>query len=214
MKPVTSCYTILACTLAFSLFFSGCAKPPVETKPDFNAPVTFEPVHVAGISPAEVTRSELQPGLAATYYRDFFKRDLKYLPEGKDPEYPSFAGKPILQINHQFNRKNVFDSGSNRGVGLRMAGYIDFAESGVYELQALSNDGIFLHIDGQLALSDPKQHSDRLSNLAFVTIDTPGWYPVTIEYFQRKGTAALKLFWKVPGSSEQVPLPPEAYGHR
>ena len=80
-------------------------------------------------------------------------------------------------------------------------------------MQALSNDGIFLYLDDQLVLSDPKHHSDRLSNLAFVTIDTPGWYPVTIEYFQRKGTAALKLFWKTPAGEEQVPLPAEAYAH-
>lgn len=204
-------FIISACT--FLLLLTGCTKP-VEKKTDFSAPVAFEPIQISGLSPAKINGDELQPGLAALYYRNFFKRDLKYLPKGKDPEYPSKASKPILYLNHQFDRGNVFDSGSNRGVGLRMTGYIEFTEKGIYEMQALSNDGIYLYIDGKLAISDPKQHSDRLSNLAFVTIDSPGWYPVTIEYFQRKGTSALKLFWKQPGNPTQQPLPEAAYGHK
>ena len=94
-----------------------------------------------------------------------------------------------------------------------MKGYIHFPEAGQYEMQALSNDGFILTLAGKLAISDPEQHSDRLSNIASVSINSPGWYQVVIEYFQRKGTAAVKLMWKTPGSSDLTPLPPSVYAH-
>ena len=81
-------------------------------------------------------------------------------------------------------------------------------------MQALSNDGFILYLAEKLAINDPEQHSDRLSNVAFVEIQKPGWYPVMIEYFQRKGTAALKLMWKQPGTNDFIPLPPSVYAHR
>ncbi len=170
-------------------------------------------IEVTGISPAKVAEVDLQPGLASWYYLEFFERDLQNLPKSDRSLYPSFAGKPILQLNHQFDEQNIFDSGTNRGVGIRMKGYINFPEAGHYEMQALSNDGVILHLSDNLAINDPEQHSDRLSNIAYVSINSPGWYQTVIEYFQRKGTAALKLMWKTPGSSEFVPLPESAYGH-
>lgn len=213
MKPLAAATRLIIGSFTIVILLIGCSKT-VEKKPDFNTPITFEPVYVSGLSPSPVRRNILHPGLAALYYTEFFKRDLKHLPKGKHPDYPSFEGKPIPQLNHQFDRDTVFDSGTNRGVGIRMTGYIEFPDKGVYEMQALSNDGVILYIDKHLVLSDPKQHADRLSNLAFITIDTPGWYPVIVEYFQRKGTSALKLFWKVPGDTRQQPLPQAAYGHK
>ncbi len=170
-------------------------------------------IEVSGISPAKVAEVDLQPGLASRYYLEFFERDLQNLPKSDRSQYPSFAGKPILHLNHQFDEQNIFDSGTNRGVGIRMKGYIYFPEAGHYEMQALSNDGVIMRLSDNLMINDPEQHSDRLSDIAYVSINSPGWYQTVIEYFQRKGTAALKLMWKTPGSSEFVPLPPPAYGH-
>ena len=75
-----------------------------------------------------------------------------------------------------------------------MKGYLNLTEPGIYEFQALSNDGIVLRMSGQTVLSDPAQHSDNLSNIGRVTVLTAGWYPIIVEYFQRKGTAALSFF--------------------
>lgn len=97
---------------------------------------------------------------------------------------------------------------------MRLNGYLNFPDPGVYEMQALSNDGIVMSISGNVALSDPEQHSDRLSNIAHISIDQPGWYQVDIDYFQRKGTAALKLLWKVPGAKTFVPVPKQTYAHK
>ena len=210
-------YLFVAAAATTLLLAGGCAAPPEssakEPAPDFTAPLEFEPIAVEGLKPAQVSAETIKPGLDALYYIDFFKRDLTALPKGKSTEYHSFRKKPIQKLDHQFGQEPVFDSNSNRGVGMRMTGFLHFPENGVYELQALSNDGILLYLDDQLVLSDPKQHSDRMSNLGLVTIDTGGWYPLEVEYFQRKGTATLRLFWKKPGASDQEVVPASAYGH-
>jgi hypothetical protein len=203
--------TSLCVSIFLILLIAGCTAQQEHPKTGFSAPVEFAPIYVKGLTPATVDAETLQPGLAATYYLDFFKRHLKHLPPESDP---GLKGKPIMQINHQFDKKTVFDSGYNRGVGMRLTGYIHFDTSGVYEMQSLSNDGMILSIDDKLVISDPEQHADRLSNIGFVTIDKQGWYKMKLEYFQRKGTAALKLFWTTPGSEKQLPVPASAYRHR
>ena len=93
---------------------------------DWDKPVDFEPITVTDVAPAEILESELKPGLTSWYYLEFFKRDLRELPKSKYTGDPTFAGKPILQLNHQFDKNKVFGSGTNQGVGIRMSGYIHF----------------------------------------------------------------------------------------
>lgn len=168
----------------------------------------------ADLSPAKNVEGRLKPGLDPIYYLDYFKRDVRRLPSGEQSSvYTVFHGAPILELNHSFGKGEVFASGASRGVGIRMRGYLQFDQSGEYTVQALANDGIIVRIDGVEVLSDPMQHSDRLTDASRLTIAVPGWYPLEIDYFQRKGTATLKLLWQPPGSDAQVPIPAGAYGH-
>ena len=81
--------------------------------------------------PAHIKQSAIQPGLDVVYYKKFYKRHLRFLPEGKSPEYPSFRGKPITHLNHQFGKDEVFDSGESRGIGMRMTGYLNLTDTGL-----------------------------------------------------------------------------------
>jgi hypothetical protein len=208
MKMISTIWRLFIVSVISVLLFATYAAGA-----DGAEPIVFQPIDVSGIDPEEVAEGDLKPGLTSWYYLDFFERDLRELPKNDRSEYPSFSGKPVLQLNYQFDKQNILDSGTNRGVGLRMKGYIHFPEVGHYDMQALSNDGFILYLSNKLAINDPEQHSDRLSNIAYVAIKSPGWYQIVIEYFQRKGTAALKLMWKTPGSTDFVPLPQSAYAH-
>ena len=192
------------------LFFSYSIAIAAKTEET----IVFKPVYLSNLEPSPAQTDELLPGLDVLYYEEFFERDVRLLPKAERSQYRSFRGQPIEQLNHQFGKDEVFDSGTNRGVAMRLQGYLNFQDSGVYDMQALSNDGIVVSIASNIALSDPEQHSDRLSNIAHITIDKPGWYQVDIDYFQRKGTAALKLLWRVPGTESFVPVPKHAYGHK
>ncbi len=171
------------------------------------------PITFSFISPEKPAETSLKNGLQVTYYLKFFKRDLNYINKMKPGEFKSFEGKPITHLDHQFGKNEVFDSGTSRGVALRMKGYLFFPEAGMYSMQALSNDGVFIYLSGELVISDPKQHADSLSQVANITINKAGWYQLHVDYFQRKGTAALKLLWKTPTNSKFVAIPASSYGH-
>ena len=189
------------------------AVPHSEAAKDFSKPVEYEPLHVKNIDPEIVSLEKLAKGLSVVYYLDFFERHLDGIPEDKSSSFIKRKGKPIFELNHQFAKEEVFDSGTNRGVAMRMSGYLVIKEKGLYQFQALSNDGVKVMLSGETVISDPEQHSDRLSNIGHVTFGKTGHYPLKVEYFQRKGTAALKLFWKAPGSQDFVPIPAHAYIH-
>lgn len=160
----------------------------------------------------KVGEQEIAQGLATRYYLDFKKRHLQYLPTIE--QFAGQKGNPTLELNHQFGKKRVFESGTNRSVGVRFSGFLHFEKTGIYGFQVLSNDGVILYLDGKILLNDPQQHSDRLSNIGTVEISEVGYYPIVVEYFQRKGTAALKLFWQKPESNEMAIIPAAAYWHR
>lgn len=180
---------------------------------DFDKPVEYAPIHIDGLEPEAISIERLQHGLTAVYYLDYFERHLDSIPTSAVSRYKQVKGGPILEINHQFDKEEVFDSGTNRGVAMRMSGYLHIEEKGEYQFQALSNDGVRVVLAGKTIISDPEQHSDRLSNIGYAAIDHPGYYGIVVEYFQRKGTAALKLSWKPPQTEEFVPIPQNVYVH-
>ncbi len=187
-------FTLMVCCLA------GCAKQPL-LRQQLSAP-------------AAVIPAELAPGLSVIYLDKFYRRtgQMPTLAEAKTKGRP---GKPLFQLNHQFAHEGlVFDSGAQKGVGMVLAGYIYLGESGEYRFQALANDGIEFSLEGKLIFEDPAVHSDRLSPEGTVDVVAPGWYPILIRYFQRKGTATLKLYWQPPGATEFSIIPAEIYAHQ
>lgn len=192
---------LVLCTM---LLFTASVRTSVAEE---SGPAT-EHNYITGLPLLSEEVARLQPGLLPAYYYNYFARNVGMMPKGKGK-----AGQPILELNHQFGRGEVFDSGTNRGVGVRMKGALHFPATGTYTLQTLSNDGVRVYLNDKLVLSDPTQHSDQLSPESAVSVSVAGWYPIRIDYFQRKGTAALKLYWKTPGSDERVIVPAKALGH-
>ena len=180
-------------TALYLLFAGGCAGPVGKETAVFDA-------------------AELKPGLSVLYL-DGGYRFVKQIPKGTKAKKKGRPGEPVMQINHQFGTGEVFDSGRSRKIGVLLDGYIQFDRSGTYALQALSNDGVEVYVDGKLIVSDPNVHSDRLSDVGEYTSEQGGWQPLHIRYFQRKGSAALKLYWRPPGTTEFEIVPVQAYGH-
>jgi len=178
------------------LIISGCAGGPPQT------PSTIR----------SMDDQSLNPGLSVLYFNRFV-RHVGQLPEGKSAERAGRVGAPIPMLDHRFGKGEVFGSGRSRGVGLQLTGFIRFDAPGEYVLKARSNDGIRLYINGQMIFEDPTVHSDRFSPEGSVQVTTAGWYPLLIQYFQRKGTATLELYWQIPGADGFKIIPAEAYAH-
>lgn len=190
-------FAILSLLMACGLV--GCAKKA--------------PVRQQYQTPAAVTAMELSPGLAVFYFEKFYRKtgQMPSLLEAKSQGRP---GKALIQLDHKFAQDGlVFDSGKSVGVGMVLAGYLHLAESGEYRFQAMANDGIEFSLDGNILFEDPTVHGDRLSPVGIANIEKGGWYPIIIRYFQRKGTATLKLYWQPPGATEFSIIPAEIYAH-
>lgn len=158
--------------------------------------------------------SALEPGLAVLYFDKIFVRHLDRLPQGEKALERGRPGAPIPNLDHQFGRSEIFDSGTNRGLGMEISGYIRLDRPGTYGFQAKSNDGFRLYIDGRLLIDDPGWHSDRLSPKAQLPVTEPGWYSLRARYFQRKGTAAIHLYWRPPGEDAFFIVPAKVLAHQ
>lgn len=155
--------------------------------------------------------SSLEQGLSV-YFRYSFYRHIDNMPEDDSMIAEGKAGKTVPFLNHQF-KESVFDSKSEKGVGVFLTGYLKMKEAGTYQFKAMSNDGIRVMVNEEEVVLDPTVHSDRFSPVGRMTIDEPGWYQLTVKYFQRKGTARLELYWQPPGSESFEIIPAAAYGH-
>ncbi len=161
----------------------------------------------------EIIKNRLAPGLRVLYFNGNY-RHVRQIPDGDRAILEKGRpGLPILMIDNKFGANEVFDSGRNREVGVQMKGYLHLEKKGSYEFQALSNDGVEIIIDGNSILIDPGVHSDRLSNIETLSVQDTGWHSLMVKYFQRKGTAAITLFWKTPGKDEFEVIPARVYGH-
>lgn len=153
----------------------------------------------------------LQAGLPVYFVYDFY-RTLGQMPSDASMVSRGEPGQVVPLLDHQFG-DGVFDSRHKKGVGVFMKGYLRLVRTGLYRFFAMANDGIRVQVAGKTVVLDPAFHSDRLSETGEISISQPGWYPLTVKYFQRKGTARLTLYWLPPGATDFTPIPAGAYGH-
>ena len=157
----------------------------------------------------------LKPGLAVLYYYQFAGKHIDALFSSKFAVDTGKPGEPIRYLNHDFGKGNVFGSGRNKDIGVQLEGYINMSKPGEYWFRAYANDGIRVYVNGQVIVDDPRWHEkgSRYSEPLNIRISEPGWYPILVRYFQHRGTAALKLYWKTPEAADYEIIPAEAYGH-
>jgi hypothetical protein len=175
------------------------------------------PILVTGLSPLNPQPADaaLVSGLSIAYFYDYKHRHLNPLTKGNLPNKEGTPGEPIPFLNHHFGRGEVFNSGSNRLVAMRMQGLLHFAQPGTYTLLGLANDGLRIYLDNRLIIDDPAWHArgDQYTVGVIAEITRAGWYPLKVEYNQRKGTAAIGFFWRRPGADGFEPVPAESYAH-
>ena len=166
---------------------------------------------MTGLQPAspQPDPSQVAPGLAVSYFGQMFQ-DVGEVAGQSGGE----AGTPLAKLDDMpAQGAPVLTSGKAMGVGAQIRGLIHFDKAGTYSFRVTSNDGVRVTLAGQMLAEDPGVHSDHTSLPVDVAIETPGWYELSVDYFQKKGTATLRLLWTPPGGSES-PVPAEAFAHR
>ncbi|HEX6957995.1 MAG TPA: PA14 domain-containing protein [Ferrovibrio sp.] len=153
----------------------------------------------------------IQPGLVPTYYRNITFEHVDDLVRfaGRNK---GEVGKPVAPVDGGDGSGAIWESQMTQLWGLRLDGMIRL-ERGDYYFAANSNDGVRIFLGGPMLLEDPDVHGDRMSSPAEVKVTVPGWYPLTIWYFQKKNTATLQFFWQKPGAAKFEIVPAAALGH-
>jgi hypothetical protein len=165
---------------------------------------------LTGLKPAEPQPAPpaLTPGLAVQYTYAL----VNHVDELKGRKLES--GSPVTHLEWKMGSGAVLTSKSREGVGALLSGFILFEKPGTYGFEVTSNDGVRLEIGGKLVHEDPGVHSDTTSDRIDVKVDRPGWYPISLVYFQKRHTATLVVRWAGPGEAKLVPVPGKALAHR
>jgi hypothetical protein len=172
------------------------------------APIAVPPVAPADPQP---DAAALKDGLAVRYYFSKFTH-IDNLAAWMNSE-DGIEGEPLPNLDYQMGAGNVLTTTSADLVGAHITGFMDFPEAGTYELTVTSNDGVRVTLGGVMMFEDPEIHADTASPRLVVRIEEPGWYPLDILYYEKKGSAALKLHWKKPGESAFSVVPTTAFKH-
>lgn len=152
------------------------------------------------------TAATLKPGLAVCYIYGQVRHinEIAEWEKHKDCK----PGKPLPNLNYRVGEDTVLTSESNDGVMAKITGFVHLEKPGFYSFSFESNDGVRLEIDGQLIVEDPDVHADRYSDIGGIEVTEPGWYPISIQYFERKNTSTLRFFWSPPDVEGTMSLVP------
>jgi len=148
------------------------------------------------------------PGLAVGYV--FFKA--RHV-DDIEAEGPGTPGEPLPQLDYRSGKGNVLTSDQADGVGALIKGYIRIPAAGRWLMATQSNDGVRVRLNGTVIIDDPDVHPDQFSANAELNVTEPGWYEITVTYFERKSTSTLQLYWQAPTQSEFTVVPADAFCH-
>lgn len=123
-------------------------------------------------------------------------------------------GDPLPMLDFNGGSSKVLTSKTDDGVMARITGFIHLDKAGAYKFAFESNDGVRLKIGGKMIVEDPGVHDDQFSDLGTMEVAQPGWYPIAVDFFERRFTWTLRLLWRKPGADgDLAPVPAEALAH-
>lgn len=184
-------------SLALTTLVAGCATEAPSGPPQALVP--------------QPDASAARPGLLPRYfYGDIESVDT--MPTKPADIAKGGLGKPVANLATTSNTGKLWDSEAATLYAVHFAGLIKL-QAGEYQFAVKSNDGVRVTLDKTRILNDPEAHPDRTTPPAKVAIAAPGWYPLTVQYFQRRGSATLEFYWQPPGAAAMSIVPPDALAH-
>ena len=118
-----------------------------------------------------------------------------------------YKSDKVATINFPNTRSNFATSERNQNVGALFEGYLKFPSFNNY-LCVTSNDGSKLYVDNELVIYNDHINKDD-TNCA--TVHKSGIHKVSVEFFERKGSATLVLEWAQSKFDTLKVVPPSAW---
>lgn len=89
----------------------------------------------------------------------------------------------------------------------RWTGTVQAATSGSYRFQTQSDDGVRVWVNGVQVINNWSDHSAATNTSAAVNLVAGQRYAVRVEYYEKGGSAVMRLRWLTPGQSTYVAIP-------
>jgi len=158
--------------------------------------------------------SSLKPGLATLYFQGRYDH-INDMPSLNKPAEMAKGrpGKPVAPIDEMSGSGAMWESQDIQFFGVVFTGFMHFEKAGTYHITTNSNDGIRVFVGGKMVLDDPYVHADAMANPVALDIAVPGYYPITMQYFQKRNTATLQFFWQPPGTDNMSIVPASVLVH-
>ncbi|MBE7173436.1 MAG: T9SS type A sorting domain-containing protein [Williamsia sp.] len=94
-------------------------------------------------------------------------------------------------------------------------GYINLKTAGTYTFETVSDDGSKVYVgtpytySGAATVNNDGLHGG-ISATGNFTVSTPGWYPITVTFFEKTEGEMMQLYWTRPGQARQL-IPDSAF---
>jgi len=134
-------------------------------------------------------------GLTARYYRD----------PGTGARFATLALTRVdTTVNFNWGSGAPASGVTADNFSVRWTGRVQAPVTGTYRFSTVSDDGIRLWINGQLVINNWTDHAQTTNTSAAISLTAGVRYTVTLEYYEKGGSAIARLQWSYPGQSVQV----------
>ena len=126
-----------------------------------------------------------------------------------DPGNGTHFGTPSLTRVDSTVNFNWASGSPAAGVGVdnfstRWTGRVEAPVTGSYRFSTVSDDGIRLWVNGQLVINNWTDHAATTNTSALISLTAGVRYTMTLEFYEKGGSAVAKLQWSYPGQATQV----------
>ena len=139
--------------------------------------------------------SPLGTGLSARYYNN-----------------TTLSGTAVLSRTEAID----FDWGTRRArrrasnsdnFSVRWTGTVAAAASGSYRFQTSSDDGVRVWINGTRVINNWTDHGATTNTSGAISLAAGQKVTITVEYYEKGGSAVMRLRWLTPGAGSYVAVP-------
>ena len=116
-----------------------------------------------------------------------------------------FIQKVDPKIDFNWGKGKPFDTFDDNYFSIRWTGFLYAPEEGEYQFVTQADDGVHLWVKNELLIEDWTVHREAV-NRAKITL-SQGFHPITLEYFENRGKASVKLLWKRPSDFKPTIIP-------
>ena len=123
----------------------------------------------------------------------------------------TLSGNPVLSRTEavDFNWGSGSPGGgvSSNNFSARWTGTVYAATTGSYRFQTSSDDGVRVWINGVQVINNWTDHAATTNTSANISLAAGQFATVKVEYYEKGGSAVMRLRWQTPGTTSYVAIP-------